>query len=157
MAPDGSSVDDREELLREELASSIAELRATEEELVRRNDDLADALLEAEAERQRYFTLLRSAPIAYVLTDAGGKVLDANPNAARLLNVETRFLLDKPLAVFVTLDRRRDFREALARCRVGGTPLALELELAPRAGAAVTVDATVDAVVAPDGGIETLR
>ncbi|CAA9401470.1 hypothetical protein AVDCRST_MAG94-5938, partial [uncultured Leptolyngbya sp.] len=50
-----------------------------------------------EAERQRYQELFEFAPDGYLVTDAQGKIQEANLAAARLLNIEQRFLVGKPL------------------------------------------------------------
>ena len=60
----------------DQLEAALQELQATEEELLRQYEQLEDARRALEAERQRYRDLFEFAPDAYLLTDAGGTILD---------------------------------------------------------------------------------
>jgi two-component system phosphate regulon sensor histidine kinase PhoR len=64
-------------------------------------------------EAQRYRTLYETAPIAFLTTDELGKVIEANAATCELLHVEWRYLLGKPLSVFVDGSSRREFRHCL--------------------------------------------
>lgn len=75
------------------------------------DDDLAAALA---AERLRNEQLFELAPVAQVVTDGRGKILDVNEHAAAILGVERRFLRGKPLAGYVASRDRRHFRTQLA-------------------------------------------
>src|SRR6266542_3311209 len=87
-----------------QLSSAARYLRLVEAEL-----DVARA--ENEAERGRYRDLFHFAPDGYMVTDPFGKVTEANRAAAKMLHVELRFLLRKPITVFIDGDdRQRLFR-----------------------------------------------
>ncbi len=102
----------------EELNTAFEELQVAEEELRAQNEELAVAQAAMEAERQRYQELFEFAPDGYLVTDAQGKIQEANLAAARLLNIEQRFLVGKPLLNFVAEPERRDFRTKLNQlCR----------------------------------------
>ena len=101
----------------------MEELRVAEEELRRKNEQLAAAFDAIEAEGRRYRDLFDYAPDAYLVTDPLGIIREANHAAAVLLGVEQRFLVGKPLAVFVPEEGRPAFRAELAR-PAGARPIA---------------------------------
>src|SRR6266545_1236093 len=91
-----------------QLSSAARYLRLVEAEL-----DVAKA--ENEAERGRYRDLFHFAPDGYMVTDPFGKITEANRAAAKILHVELRFLLRKPITVFIHADdRQRLFRRFTA-------------------------------------------
>lgn len=67
------------------------------------------------SERQQYLAVFELASEAYVVTDAAGTIEAANGAAVDILQRRRSVLLGRPLAAFVALDRRTDFRERLAR------------------------------------------
>src|SRR5687768_12832774 len=82
-----------------ELQTALEELRVAEEELRLANDSVG-------LERMRYAELFDLAPIAYLVTDAAGRIVEANEWAATLLDVPRSKLVDKPLPLFFH-DRRK--------------------------------------------------
>lgn len=103
-----------------------------------------------------YRDLFRSCPIAYLVTDADGVILEANEAIAKLLNVPERYLVGRPLALYVAegdhpsgelRSNRLDFRTRLNQlsearetqiwqinlCPRDGQPFASELHIAPLA------------------------
>jgi PAS domain S-box-containing protein len=60
-------------------------------------------------ENERYAEFFEYAPDAYLVTDAGGNVREANESAAELLGVPKRELLDRTLSEFVVADDRVKF------------------------------------------------
>ena len=88
---------------------------------------------------RHYRLLFERAPLPYVVTDFDGTIRAANRAAAVLLKRPSELLAGKPLAAFVPLERRTEFREMLA-----GLPLLdgvrdWRLTLLPHAGAPVDV------------------
>jgi PAS domain-containing protein len=88
---------------------------------------------------QQYRLLFDRAPLPYVVTDFDGTIRAANRAAAVLLKRPSELLAGKPLAAFVPLERRAEFRETLA-----GLPLLdgvrdWRMTLLPHAGAPVNV------------------
>jgi PAS domain-containing protein len=81
------------------------------EELRRRSDDLASPTERVVSDEPRYRELIELAPDAYLVTDAGANVVEANRAAATLLHIPRAFLAGKPLAVFVDPDARRALRD----------------------------------------------
>ena len=85
-----------------ELGIASEELQVALEELKQQNEQLVAAQTEIERQRQRYQDLFEFAPDGYLVTDAAGIIEEANCTAAKLLNVSQRFLVGKPLIIFVT-------------------------------------------------------
>src|SRR5438034_5792995 len=81
--------------------TAVEGLHTALEELAAAQDALADARNNAEEERTRYLELFSLAPDGYLVTDAYGKVLEANHAAAELLSVPLRWLPAKPMIVYV--------------------------------------------------------
>jgi CRP-like cAMP-binding protein/PAS domain-containing protein len=98
-----------------ELGTASEELQVAIEELVIQAEEMATAQVQLEAECQHYKNLYEFLPNAHLLTDAQGKILQANPASAILLNIERRFLIGKPLTLFVTQQERRSFLTKLAQ------------------------------------------
>src|SRR5215217_1388999 len=108
----GDSPDPHENLLPEaleELQTTLEELRVADEELRQQNEELMETRLEIERERQRYYDLFDFAPDAYLVTDANGTIQEANRAAAVLLNVKQRFLIGKPILVFIAGGHKNAF------------------------------------------------
>jgi PAS domain S-box-containing protein len=68
-----------------------------------------------EPERNRYAEIFDHAPIARLITDASGRVQEANRAASRLLDVVSSSLVGTSLMTFVPEDERRDFSAELSR------------------------------------------
>ena len=85
----------------EELQAVLEELQASEAELRHQNEALANTRQAVESERQRYQELFEFAPDGYLVTDANGRIQEANNAIASLLNVSQQFLVGKPLLVFI--------------------------------------------------------
>jgi PAS domain S-box-containing protein len=88
----------------------------------------------AESTAKRGDELLALAGVAYVVTDALGKISTANLAAGDLLGVPPRHLIGKPLAVYVTEGDRREFRMRLLELRPNSEPRRWRLWLTPRVG-----------------------
>jgi PAS domain S-box-containing protein len=93
---------------------AVVELELAREELRSQNEELNRARLALEQQRQRYHELFDLAPDMYLLTDRHGTILEANRAAFNVLGINARFLVGKPLAVYVAPDARRDFRSRIA-------------------------------------------
>ena len=98
-----------------ELGVASEELQVAMEELTRQNEELLIARNRTEAERQRYQNLFEFAPDAYLVTDLGGNIREANRAAVALLLRQQRFLIGKPLVSVVTIDDRPLFRAKLSQ------------------------------------------
>ena len=141
----------------EELGTALEELRTAEEELRQQNEELATARIVIEAERQRYLDLFEHAPDAYLVTNLGGVILEANNPAETLLRVSPRLLSGKPLVLFVAEPERKDFHTLLQRVQSGQRPLRCELTIAPRSGEPIAAAAMVAPVCDAQGVAQSLR
>jgi PAS domain S-box-containing protein len=95
------------------LETTLEELSVAEEELRQQNEELALTRQSIEAERQRYQELFEFAPHGYLVTDAAGKILEANQAASLLFNVPQEFLIGKLLAIYISSQDKKRFREKL--------------------------------------------
>ncbi|MBW4678876.1 MAG: PAS domain S-box protein [Microcoleus vaginatus WJT46-NPBG5] len=137
----------------EQVNVSLEELRVAREELSHQNEQLSVTREQLERERQRYKELFEFAPDAYLVTDENGTIREANYTAAALLNVSQRFLVGKPLSIFVPEEERRDFRLRINQLRIGELERLREWELRmqPRKGESFEAAITVSAVWNPEG------
>ncbi len=141
----------------EELQTVLEELQVSEEELRCQNEALLATRQAVEAERQRYQELFEFAPDGYLVTDANGRIQEANAAIAELLNVSQQSLVDKPLLVFIAQPDRTTFHLTLDRLQQLDKLQDWEVRLrSPQRSpfeAAVTVSTVRDAL----GQVVTLR
>jgi PAS domain S-box-containing protein len=100
-----------------QLAVSLHELQVAEEELYAKNEELQAAQQTLETERERYREFFDFAPDGYLVTNAYGIIEEANYAVANLLQIAPKFLVGKPLLVYITLEERRTFLDRLAQLR----------------------------------------
>jgi PAS domain-containing protein len=79
-------------------------------------------------------------PEAYVVTKGDSTILEVNKAAAQLFNVSQRFLIGKPLSVFVCEDRAQ-FLATSARVAGDNSAVELVVKLRPRERAPLVVSA----------------
>ncbi|MBD2651853.1 PAS domain S-box protein [Nostoc foliaceum] len=96
-----------------ELQVALEELQVVEEELREQNEELAVARELVELERQRYQDLFEFAPDGYLVTDTAGVIQEANRAAATLLAVRQKYLVNKPLILFIAPQDRQTFTTQL--------------------------------------------
>lgn len=108
-------------------------------------------------QKQHYQNLFQFSPIAYLLTDADGLILEANQAIAHLLNVPQIYLVGKPLAVFVAEGDLAAFRTRLNWLSQSIGTQVWQMSLCRRNGEPVAVELHIGIVRNPDGLIETLR
>jgi PAS domain S-box-containing protein len=134
----------------EELSVAGEELDAQHAEL----EHTRDALYR---ERTRYEELFELAPDAYLLTDGSGLICEANQAAAVLVGVDQRFLLGKPLQVFVHEHERQQFRRHVSDLESGTSRSEFRFRLTPRDHDAIDVAASVGAIRNRHGKSSGLR
>jgi CRP-like cAMP-binding protein len=100
-----------------ELGVASEELQVALEELIIQAEELMAAQIQLDAERLHYKNLFEFLPNAYLVTNAQGKILQANQASATLLNLEPRFLTGKPLDIFLSPKERQTFSTKLALLR----------------------------------------
>ncbi len=128
----------------QELQAALEELHVAEAELRQQNEELYLAQQSLEAERRRYQELFDLAPESYLVTDLQGIIREANSAAAALLGVSARTLKGKPIANYISIETRSEFRQQLLDlARPASERVRLPLTLAPRQGAAIKAEAGV--------------
>ncbi len=105
----------------EELRVTLEQLATTSEELRQQQDELAATCAQLEAERTRYRDLFEFAPDGYLVTDARGKIREANHAATRLLNLGARMLHGQPLLAMVVREDQSRFLDLLRRLTEGNS------------------------------------
>lgn len=141
----------------EELGVSLEELRVSQELLHEQNQELLEAHVALEIERQRYQELFEFAPDGYLITDIQGKIQEANYAASLLLKVSQKHLIGKPLTVFVPEAQRRAFRSELNRLHQVGRLQEWVTQLQPRDAIPFDAALTVTTVSDQTGAIVGLR
>jgi PAS domain S-box-containing protein len=94
----------------QELSVSLEEQSVFEEELRQQNEELLIAHENAKLQQRRYEDLFEFAPDAYLVTDANGKIQEANRAASKLFGVSRKYLIGKPIFVFIAKPHRQSFR-----------------------------------------------
>ncbi|ODG97568.1 histidine kinase [Nostoc sp. KVJ20] len=115
----------------QELQQALEELQVIEEELREQNEELAVAREQIELERERYQDLFKFAPDGYLVTDAAGIIQEANQAAAKLLAVRQKYLVNKPLILFIS---RQDHQTFTTRLNNWQQIQEWEVYLKPRGG-----------------------
>lgn len=128
-----------------ELGTVSEELQVAAEEIFQQNEELATTRVQVETQRQRYQDLFEFMPIAYIVTDEQGKIIEANRAAAKLLNVEQRFLDNKLLISFIPPQDRKNFRSKLNKLHPIIKLQEWTLRLLPRYGDILDVAVTLAA------------
>lgn len=140
-----------------ELGTASEELQVAVEELYQQSEELALTRSQVEVERKRYQELFEFMPNAYLITDAQGKIQEANRAAARLLNIELSYLRDKLLINFIPLQERSTFRFKLNQLQQRNVVQNWTVGIQPRNSECIEVDVTIDAVFDPEGRVVSLR
>ncbi|HET9635047.1 MAG TPA: PAS domain-containing sensor histidine kinase [Gemmatimonadaceae bacterium] len=96
-----------------EMLEAMEELRVADEELRAQNQELMESRQAIDRERLRYRELFDFAPDAYVVTDVHGTIREANVAAGKLLGIEPRFLVGKPVQAFFEEGSRRQYSKQL--------------------------------------------
>ena len=132
----------------DDLSLVLEELRTAHEELTEQNQALVDYRQQLEIERQRYQDLFNLAPDGYLVSNAKGMIQAANVAIATLLQLPQKSLLDKPLMLFLPIQKRASFYNLLTELNQASasrpSPLKTwETQITPRQGAAIDVAMTL--------------
>ena len=99
----------------DELDHALEELQTLETEIYQQQVQLLDTREHLEAERQTYQDLFEFAPVSYLITSPEGTIHRANQAGAALFETVEKFMIGRPLALFVPEGERRAFRTAVAQ------------------------------------------
>ncbi|WP_392530873.1 EAL domain-containing protein [Nostoc sp. C117] len=91
------------------ITEAFEELHTTVEELLIVSQELEVTQAALEKERQRYQDLFELAPDGYLVTNTAGTIQEANHAAAILLGVHQKYLVGKPLIVFIAQEDHQLF------------------------------------------------
>ena len=141
----------------EELQVAHEELHQQNEQLQQQNQELMVALALAQSQRQRYLDLFEQAPDGYLVTNIAGIISEANRAAAKLLNVEARFLVGKPLSIFFTKEVRQTLISKLNSICSVDFASEWEVVIIPRNKPPINVAISVACVRASSGEVVELR
>jgi PAS domain S-box-containing protein len=141
----------------EEVDTALEDLQVTYEQMQMSLETIEVVEEELLQQKQYYQNLFQFFPIASLVTDANGLILEANQAIAQLLNVSPIYLVGKPLAVFVAESDRAAFRDHLNRLSQSINIQIWQTSLCPRDGEPVVVELHVAIVRNTDGWIEHLR
>lgn len=159
-----------------ELSYAIEELDVALEEMRLQNEELLVARQEVELKRQHYQELFELAPDGYLVTDERGIIQEANRAAAALLNIASKYLIGKPIDIFISPSDRdcpdskwlqitRSFEDCCCHsnhngCKHPASPLLInneEIYLQPRQQEPLLVALSVAASYNAKDGVESLR
>ncbi|MEB3355890.1 MAG: response regulator [Synechococcales bacterium] len=105
-----------------------------------------------EARCQHYYELFQSLPVAYLVINSSGLILEANRAIATLLNAPQHHLIRKPMVVFLAEEDRRTFGKMLAKLPQASEMGTWEMKLAPLQGEPIAVE--MQMAIARDGSGE---
>jgi PAS domain S-box-containing protein len=126
-----------------ELGTALEEVRVAQEQLIESRHRMEQLHHELQRQSDKYWQLFDEMPEAYVVTKADSTIVEVNKAAAHLFNVSQRFLVGKPLSVFVC-EGRTDFIATSARAAIESATIDLSLKLRPRERAPVRILARVN-------------
>jgi PAS domain S-box-containing protein len=118
----------------EEARAMLQELHIHQIELEMQNEQLRQTQAELEAAVTRYADFYDFAPVAYLTLDERGQILEANLNAATMLGVERRRLLQRLVTNFIVREDRKIYLRHLQQLFETQGPQHYELRMVRRDG-----------------------
>lgn len=116
-------------LEQEIITEAFEELHTIVEELLIVSQELQLTRVALDKERRRYQDLFDFAPDAYLVTNTAGTIQEANHAAATLLHVRHKYLVGKPLILFIAQQDRQLFSSQMNNLQ---QPVNWEINLQPR-------------------------
>ena len=107
----------------------IHDLKVHQVELALQNEELQRTQTALEAERGRYFKLYELAPMGYCTLNEQGRIIEANPALAELLDRPRSKLIEQPFARFLARADQDVFYLQCLRCRTNGDKHTREMHL----------------------------
>src|SRR3954468_1439691 len=132
-----------------ELEMAAARLDALHENLRQRDAEVRQLRGVVDSVEQRLGALVTMVDCGYLLTDVSGVIQEANPAAARILNISRKSLAGRPFVLFIAAGRV-ELMARLGMLAEAGTPTDLDLRLRPRERQMLTVRTRICPV--GDGG-----
>ncbi len=116
------------------LRGALEELAVAVAEVLQENEALEAGRETLEAERNSYRDLFQFVADGYLVTDRNGIIEQSNHTMATLLRIDPKYIVGKPLAVFVDKEYLRDFYRFLSGLAQGHFPQFCNLRLRRRGG-----------------------
>jgi len=113
------------------ITEAFEELHTIVEELLIVSQELQLTRVALDKERRRYQDLFEFAPDAYLVTNTAGTIQEANHAAATLLHIRHKYLVGKPLILFIAEQDRQLFSSQMNNLQ---QPVNWEINLQPRRG-----------------------
>jgi PAS domain S-box-containing protein len=104
-------------------------------------------------ENERYAEFFEYSPDAYVITDVGGNVREANQAALEILGAARDDVVARPLSGYIADDDRVAFLTRTVSLMLGGRPLSFQSHLRSNDGTAVAVEFSVRAIPLKKSGV----
>jgi PAS domain S-box-containing protein len=133
------------------VAALLEQLHVAEEELRVQNEELVHAREETEHSLRHFRMLFELAPVALIISDSYGTVIEVNRTAEHLTGRQRGRLVRKPLVSVIAPDQRRLFRDGFSRLQLTGGADDWRL-LIDQLGVPVEVSAVVRRVDPTGGG-----
>jgi len=95
----------------EEVSLLLEEFAAFQIELELQNEELKDAQLMLQLEKERYSDLYHNSPVGYLQLNRNGVILDFNNRAVEILNFSPKQMMKKPLVALIDKEYISDFYE----------------------------------------------
>ncbi|PKP67796.1 MAG: hypothetical protein CVT86_00490 [Alphaproteobacteria bacterium HGW-Alphaproteobacteria-8] len=146
-----------EEMPADEIRRLLHELRVHQIELEMQNEELRRAQVELDATRAKYFDLYDMAPVGYCTLSAKHIVLEANLNAAVLLDTPRSRLVRQPLARFIAGEDAHIYYHHWRKLFETGDPQDFELRMTCADGAPFWVRMTASLGGNETGGAPVCR
>jgi PAS domain S-box-containing protein len=141
-----------------ELRTLTGVMRGMRHEIRSRTSQLRRLQEDVHRERQRYRELLRSSPVAFLVTDAHGVIRDANPAAEGLFHRTAEHLVHRPITDFLPRGDVIQFETQLhAALASAETRTRWETHLGSEHALAEPVGVTMNAARDRNGRIDHLR
>jgi len=134
----------------EEMQTSLEAAEFLEQGLIQQNERIT-------AGYHHYHDLFHTSPIACLVTDANGLILEGNEAIAHLLNLPQRYLPGKPLALYVAEGDRSTFRHRLSQLSRRSGIQIWPMNLCPSHGEPIAVECHVAIMSHTPGQIESLQ
>jgi len=106
-----------------------------------------------ERENERYAEFFEYSPDAYLVTDVGGNMREANQAALELLASHREGIIGQPLSHYIADEDRVSFLTRTVSPMLGGKSLAWQARLKPAAGAPLLVEFSVRAIPLKKSGV----
>lgn len=100
----------------------LEELKVNETELIAQNSELERLKALAEASEVKFFNLYQSIPVACLLLESSGKIVECNPTGASFIGKPTDQIIGHPFADLLCAENRSQLSSYLKNILETGTP-----------------------------------